>query len=443
VAKDPSYVHVWRGIISLAESLSRESNASDPREVIKSMLAYKTSAESRLVKITVGAPDVPIKAMTAHGSKGLEFDYVFIPYATDESWIGRNHGASFILPKKHAVGHDIRDVRRFFYVALTRGRKHVTVLTALEESDGKILSPLRFISELDAGHITNIVLPRAGVEEIHANTSPTGARSQALLDLAKRIITEKGISVTALNHFLECPNKFLYQSILKIPQAPSVPAEKGNAMHEALSRVWKAESKKTADIELILNEVISEHFNNSFLSTAEKEGAKKELIETVPDVAKALQPHFTILKNSSVFTETWVEANLQIPIHGKLDVVVDTGTEVLVYDYKTKQVMSDNAIKGLTKNSSGDEFRQLVFYKILISNDVRFRSRKITPALVFVSPDDKGRCPTVTLPIEPSDIEQVKADIVKLVDSVQSGKILNAKCDDINCEWCGMRKITN
>ncbi len=441
VIKDPSYVHVWRGIIALSESLTRESTILDPLELMKSLLLYKTSAESRLIKVTVGAPNVPIQAMTAHGSKGLEFDYVFIPYATEESWVGRARGASFMLPKKHAADNDTQDVRRLFYVAMTRARAQVTVLTALEESDGKALSPLRFISELDEKHTSSISLPRAGVEEIYSGISPIKARSTILLDLAKRVLHNEGLSVTALNHFIECPNKFLFLSILKIPQAPSVPAEKGNAMHEALAKVWKSEPRKAKDIELILNETLTEHFNTCFLPTLEKESTKKELLEDVPAVAKALESHFVIAKNSAIFTETWVETTLQIPIHGKLDALIDTGNEVFVYDYKTRQAMSENAIKGLTKSDNGNYFRQLIFYRILIESDIRFRSRKITPALVFVSPDEKGRCPIITLPIELADIEQVKGEIQMLIDSVENGKIVDGKCTDPKCEWCGMKAV--
>ena len=171
IAKHPSYIHVWRGIVALAESLTRDGNIHDPAELIKNMLAYRMSSESRTVKVAVGAPDVPIQAMTAHGSKGLEFDYVFIPYATEEAWVGRPKGASFVLPKKRTNDSDIRDVRRLFYVALTRAREHATVLTALEESDGKALEPLRFIEELAAEHVLSVRLPRTGIDEIYSKTA--------------------------------------------------------------------------------------------------------------------------------------------------------------------------------------------------------------------------------------------------------------------------------
>jgi DNA helicase-2/ATP-dependent DNA helicase PcrA len=463
VARNPSYIHVWRGIVSLAESLTREGDLRDPAELIRNMLAYRTSAETRTVKVSVGAPDVPIQALTAHGSKGLEFDYVFIPYATEESWIGRPKGASFILPKKRTADSDIRDVRRLFYVALTRGRKHVTVLTAREESDGKMLEPLRFIDELDEKHVAHVELPRVGVNEVHVtqgdgehSTDPENEIGAKLIDITKHTLLTKGLSVTALNHFLECPNTFLYQSIVKLPQAPSVPAEKGTAMHVAFDSVWNSMKKVAAEIEALLREKITEYFDTSFLPITEKESAKKELLADVSAVAKALESHFAQPDNAAVFTESWVETEfvgtytaqggsaqtIRIPLHGKLDVIIDTGTTVYVYDYKTRQAMSVNAIKGETKtDSSGNYFRQLIFYKMLLQNDPRWRSRSIVPALVFVSPDEKGRCPTVTLSIEQTDIDRVNKEIQSLIDAVWSGEIAHSKCDDMKCEWCGVRGI--
>ncbi|HEY4478650.1 MAG TPA: ATP-dependent helicase, partial [Candidatus Paceibacterota bacterium] len=160
ISKDPSYIHVWRGIISLAESLSNSDTVSSPIELMNTMLAYRLGAESRTIKVTVGAPDVSVKAMTAHGSKGLEFDYVFLPYATEEAWISKGRGTSFVLPKKHANHNDIADLRRLFYVALTRAKKDITIMPSLEESNGDVLTPLRFIGEIDEKYIEKISLSR-------------------------------------------------------------------------------------------------------------------------------------------------------------------------------------------------------------------------------------------------------------------------------------------
>ena len=53
--------------------------------------------------------------MTIHGSKGLEFDNVFI--------LGLQEG---VFPGKHCVTADaMEEERRLFYVAMTRCRKHL------------------------------------------------------------------------------------------------------------------------------------------------------------------------------------------------------------------------------------------------------------------------------------------------------------------------------
>lgn len=474
VASDPSYIHVWRGIVALAESLQRDGGTEEPSKLIADMLAYRASAESRPVKVTVGASDVPFQALTAHGSKGLEFDYVFLPYVTEESWVGRAHGSSFVLPRRRAADTDLRDVRRLFYVAITRARKQVNILIPQEESDGRVLSPLRFIEELQSPAVGHVSLPRADMETQTGQEKEAGSKekgenaehvtsellshdnviSQKFVDVAKRVLETSGLSVTALNHFLTCPNAFLYQSILKMPQAPSVPAEKGNAMHLALSKVWQLppESRRDGAIETTIVEGITEYLNQSLLPVFEKEAIKKELHTDAPLVTKALEPHFSSQhgSNGAVFTELWVKSvfngsfegkNISIPIHGKLDAILDTGKEVNVFDYKTRQALSANAIKGETKNSDGGYFRQLIYYRLLLGEDPRFRGRSVLPSLVFVSPDDKGRCPIVTLPITVEDVDRVKKEIQSVIDAVWSGVIATSRCADEKCEWCGLRGL--
>ena len=471
VTRDPAYIHVWRGIAALAESLAREGRIQSPAELIRAMLAYRLSAESKTVKVSVGAPDLPVRAMTAHGSKGLEFDYVFMPYATEEAWVGRARGSSFILPAKKAADNDIRDTRRLFYVALTRAKQHAVILSALAESDGKAQTPVRFISELDPKSVATIDLPRAEVElgtpmsiRVGAKRGDQDARSDLghletdsyslkLIGLAKEVLLDTGLSVTALNHFINCPNEFLYESILRLPQSPSASAEKGTAMHEAISRVWNDKDRSATNIEKIIIEAAGESLDASFLPMNEKAAVKRELAEDAPIVAKALEPHFA--SAGPISTERWVKTAFEgsykpavgvaepisIPIHGKLDAIVESAGEVSVYDYKTRQAMSVAAIKGETKSSDGAYFRQLVFYRMLLGDDPRWKLRRITPALVFVKPDDKGRCPIVSLPIVPEDVEAVKKGIQAVIDSVWSGAIATERCEDRDCRWCGLRGL--
>ena len=457
VFRQPSFVHIWRGIVTLAQSLSRDGNIQNPTELFKSMLSYRLSAESKTVKVSVGAPDCQIMAMTAHGSKGLEFDYVFIPYANEEAWVGRSRGSSFVLPVNNSVESDVRDIRRLFYVAITRARRHATVLYSLQESDGKVLTPLRFIDELHKQNILNKKLERVDITTFNTNNNSKNTSQSLLENYTKEVLLDSGLSVTALNHFLECPNKFLYESILKLPQKPSVSAEKGSAMHLGLSRVWsfvkqnsesKSEPINPEKIEKIISDSLIEYIDKSLLSSVDKIALKKEILADLPAISKALTDHFIV--SGLVSAEKWVEVAFEaihnkteiiIPLHGKIDAIIDSGEILSVFDYKTRQSMSISAIKGQTKNDDGSYFRQLIFYTLLLKNTSKWKLRQVSTSLVFVLPDEKGRCPTVTISVDDADIKKVEQEIQSLVDSVWSGEIFTKNCLDPECKYCGYRKL--
>ena len=452
LTKDPVYMEVWRGIINLSQSLIRENKINSPLELLKKLISYKDSSETKTVKISIGTSDLPIQAMTAHGSKGLEYDYVYIMYANEEYWMGRERPKYFALPELVETNSEdsTKDVRRLFYVAITRAKKHVSILYAGEEVGGRHITPLRFIDELDSNHVKHLEIDKLyDREESYLEVTKKNTNSKfnkKLLDYAKNIIMEKGISVTALNHYLNCPSEFMVKSILKLPEAKAPLAEKGSAIHGAFDRVWR-ERKEVDDgynitaksIEKTIKDFATSYFSDSLLSKNEKMIVLSDIINKAPIISRALNSHFQ--EKGKVFAETWSETifkfdDKKIPIHGKLDAIIDNGKEVFVFDYKSREKMSLAEIKGETKNSNGNYFRQLVFYKILLERDARFTNKKIIPSLVFVMTDDKGRCPIVTLPITNDDVSKVYMEIQKLIHAVFSGDIANMSCDNKDCDSC-------
>jgi DNA helicase II / ATP-dependent DNA helicase PcrA len=447
LATDPTYVEVWRAILGLAGSIVKESDIHDTSVLIDRMMAYKTSAQQKSVKVQIGVPDVPVHVMTAHGSKGLEFDYVFIPYATEESWSSRPRSAYFILSVDVRADEEdsIRDARRLFYVALTRAKKHAVLIVPKEDASNNPLAPLRFISELNESSLSHVDIPKQTPRQmVRSQKTRTEIDRLKIVEYAKRTLMESGLSVTALNHFMECPSKFIYRSVLRMPELPNPNAEKGNAMHKAFDRIWRLTDKSASAIEETITSTVEEHLAESYLPSYEKEKVKEELFKNAPLVAASLHGHFNM--EGKHFVESWTEMTFSgeqanILIRGKLDAIVDAKTSIAVFDYKTKGKMSVNEIKGETKNSDGNYFRQLSFYKLLLENDSRFKGRAIDTSLVFVTPDPKGVCHVVTLPVERADIEKVKGEINTLIDSIWSGKIIDDWCDDPKCESCALKKL--
>ena len=449
VSTEPLATEVWRSIVVMAEDLARTKRIEDPRLLIKELLDYRQMAETRSIKISAGITDAKVLVMTAHSSKGLEFDYVFLPYATEESWMPKGRGQSFVLPMSKDDDDEVRDARRLFYVALTRARRHAAIIVSLSSAPDRPLSPLRFIGELDQEHLSRVEIPEEQTaSSLVAMISPEDKDKLESLEYAKHRLLEGGLSVTALNHFCDCPSKFFYKSILKLPEPPSPPSEKGNAMHEALAAVWILPEKNEEAIVAEIIKVIESYFDRSFLPIYEKEAIVEELCAAAPKVAAALKDHFA--QDGKVSAEKWEEAEfagkfgeeiLNLRLHGKLDAIMETSERVLVYDYKTREALSRSAIKGETKSSDGNYFRQLIFYKLLLADNYRYAGKQIEPSLVFVKPDAKGRCPIVSVPIEAADLERVKKEIQALIDSVWSGRILTDTCDDPKCEFCKLKML--
>lgn len=439
---------VWRTIYNIGRKISENDKIEDPQRLIKKMLEYKEISEKKVIKIKTGNEKAKINITTAHSSKGLEFDYVFIPYATEENWIRKNRGYYFILPIKKEEEDDIKDERRLFYVAITRAKEDVFVTFSKKDIDGKEFLPLRFIDELDAKNIEIKEIERQKTEKEEAKKEKiNNKKKERLLNYAKKIITEKGISVTALNHFIRCPNEFIYKSILKLPEPPNATSEKGKALHEAISLVWQLKLKNKKNIAETIEKSTKKYMKESLLHLYEKDKIIKEIEKNLPQISESLENHFNSYKE--VKTEKWFEGkfvekiekeNVEIKLHGKLDAIAEEEREIFIFDYKTGEAKSVSAIKGETKNESGDYFRQLIFYKILLSAN-NFNNKKIRTALVFLKPNKSGNCLTTEIETKEKDLEELKNNISNLIKDIWSGKIINRKCNQEKCKYCNLRNF--
>lgn len=444
IKQSPVSAEVWRSIVDLAKDIAERNTIDDPKKLVVELLNYRKTAESKSIKIGSGSINSKVQIITAHSSKGLEYDFVIMPNVTEESWMSHNFGTSFVFSFQKDDGDEIKDSRRLFYVAMTRAKKHVELIVPEENSGGRELTPLRFIGELDSNHIKQKSIDRVKERPFELSLGYFDKlRQKEAQEYTKRVIVEKGLSVTALNHFMVCGKQFFFKSILKIPEAPSVSSEKGIAMHKALSLVWRNEDRSAKNIEKTILEVTEEYFKSSLLPKFEKEIVKEEIKSYAVDLGKELYSYFQF--TGQVFVEKWEEKEyiarynneeVSFNLHGQLDAILLDDKSARIFDYKTTEAKSVANIKGETKDSDGNYFRQLVFYKFLLTGNHNYKDKNIEPALIFVKPNASHKCPTIVLPIEESDINSVKSEIDSLIESVWSGNFLNGNCGDKDCEYC-------
>lgn len=125
------------------------------REVVRALEAQQIPAGT-----LTGATDLVsgVQLMTAHRSKGLEWDLVVVAGVQDGEWPDTRLRSSLLQPDRltrdglgpyPSVREAVAEERRLFYVACSRAREHL-VVTAVASGSDEGDQPSRFVGELHA-----------------------------------------------------------------------------------------------------------------------------------------------------------------------------------------------------------------------------------------------------------------------------------------------------
>lgn len=253
------------------------------------------------------------------------------------------------------------------------------------------------------------------------------------------------MNVTALNNYLECPIRFYYNNVLRIPSGKSENLEFGSAVHYALEKLFremkKQDKKEFPPVDFMLN-AFNWYMNRS------RENFTKEAFDRRMEQGAIIIPAYY-----KKYVDGWnksvsVEINIKdvvidgVPLKGKLDKLEYNGKEVNVVDYKTGGV--DNASKKLVapneKNpNGGDYWRQAVFYKILVENYPSKNWKVNSVEFDFIEPDNNNEYQKKKVVITPADVTTVKQQIVTTWNNIQEKKF-NTGCGKDTCQWCNFVK---
>ncbi len=317
-----------------------------------------------------------VRLMTAHGSKGLEFERVFIINATENSFgekANREHLP--LLPSVHMRemsrlnldSGSLDDERRLFYVCLTRAKKSVTVTYSSYDENAKEILPSPFVLEIRPDR-KNIIETKSFEKNIRENPAVLFAERKlpktTLIDkeFVTELFGEHSMSVSALNNYLSCPWKYFYRNLPRVPSAPQKHQIYGLAMHSAVEDLWRSLKEREVDLKFLLNSYERELGLLGILSSQEFKEALARGKQALIGWFKWSQPKLTnpII---SEFNIGAVELASGILLSGKLDKVEMVGEKrAVVTDYKTGKQRSRNEIEGKTRYGTGDMLRQLQFY---------------------------------------------------------------------------------
>lgn len=420
---------------------------------LNDFFGYLDLIEEQNISIKTDIARLPgkVRLMTAHKSKGQEFEYVFIINVVDGKWGSKKKREHIRLPKsiyRTLVGveeilDNDEDERNLFYVAVTRAKKEICATYSKTRRDGREQIPAQFIQEISENLLE--VLDVSAYEksfaenrEIEFAESPQGIPPIKEKEFLNDLFAKQGLSVTAFNNYLECPWKYFYVNLIRIPEAPNKHAMYGSAIHDALKNYFDLRSRgENQDREYLLK-----RFEESLIRQPIEENDFEEALLKGKKVLSEWFDYYCVSWPIHALNEykiNGIELGPEILINGKLDKLELNGDNAVnVVDYKTGKPKSRNIIAGNTKSSDGNYKRQLVFYRLLLDKEGKYKMA--SGVIDFIEPDDKGIFHKEFFEILPEEVRELEQGIVDAAREIKDLSFWDKFCDESDCKYCDLRK---
>jgi len=402
--------------------------------------------------IEVNGSTDSVNLLTVHGSKGLEFKYIFFAGCNSHYWEkkgGANKGFYFPDTLLQSQANDYEELRRLFYVAITRAETHLYISYSRFRNNGKEAEPSVFIAEIRAGFDLPFETPKP-TEQALSDFQFLLLQGQQLpemerieMDFINRVLENFQMNVTALNNYLKCPLEFYFKNLIRIPSPKNENTEFGSSVHYALEQLFRnmmENEKKFAEPGFFIASFdwyMNRH-RESF--TNEQFKRRKEYGHIILPVyyEKYVRSWNPIVSIERRINNVAIEG---VPAKGMLDKLEFDGKQVNIVDYKTGNPdNSTQKIKGPNDKQplGGDYWRQAVFYKLLVDRGQR-DWQVISTEFDFIEPNNKRAYIKQKLFITPEDESIVTRQVTETWGRIQNHEFYTG-CGKEDCHWCNFVK---
>ncbi len=374
-----------------------------------------------------------VHVLTYHKAKGLEFGVVFMVGLVDDRIPGRDRrdaleppDALLSAPAPDADQH-VAEERRLFYVGMTRAREELALSWA-QDYGGRRSKVSRFVVEaLDLPPATPLETVRPAVLEQLARhqssptaPAPAGTRPQ---------IGERPLSLSygQINDYLDCPAKYRYAHVVRIPTPASHQMVYGRALHAAVQAYHR---RQLAGGVMELPEVhaaLDANWESVGFLTREHEEARRA-------AAHEAVERFWEAQQRDPARPTAVERDFTVAfgrdrLRGRYDRIDrDEAGRVVVTDYKSSDVR-DLA----TANRRARESLQLSIYAL--AHEAESGSLPDELALHFLESGLVGRA----APTE-KRLEKAQEQLTSAAEGIR-GRRFEATPAPMRCGYCPFREI--
>ncbi len=379
-----------------------------------------------------------VNLMTAHASKGLEFDTVYIVGAVDGTWGEKARGGGHLigypenLQQLAPAGETTDERLRLFYVALTRAKNSLHISYSLNDDKDKASLRVSFLAD-DNWPIETITPPKTIAEATemlatawHANLSTP---SPELAKLMTPILHNYKLSATHLNSFVDVvnggPQSFLIGHLLHFPQAPSPQLAYGRAIHQTLQQahVHLSRTGERRPVEDILGD-FQTNLQAQRLTMLDYETYLQQGSDELQTYFKARYDTFVPEQKTELNFAGQNSVVGEAILTGSLDLVLVNSSDktIAISDYKTGKPVRNWTGKTDYEKIKLHKYRQqLLFYKLMAEHARDYSRYEVTNcSLEFIQPTKSGEVITLTTEFDQDELEHLTKLIAAVWDHIKN-----------------------
>lgn len=426
-----------------------ELSSLDPTVGIVEFVSHLDSSLQNEIDIATDKSDTiqnAIQLVTYHGSKGREFEYVYLPNLIAKNWEKFSMPGEYklitesVLDKTQADEKKDSELLKLLFVGITRA-KHSLTLSFSDKIDESAQQITKYLADVDfdfdkkqfelSEDDTTREFIRSISREVYDNR-------KAFENEIKERIDTIVLSPSRVNDYQACPRRFFYIKVLGIDveEADWNAANFGTAVHGTLETALRHAKETGSYPSLEQAKVEFEKILNSLYFTTE---AKKEQYQKQGH--KALEEYYPLfgqIPENRVVDVEFTLKDIKVGedfISGKIDrIEKNTDGTYELYDYKTGKAKSIKEIAVEGKNEG--YYNQLCFYKYAYEKMKGVEVSKV--GLIFVEEHQKS----VSLTLTNNDMEYIE-NLIK--DTYKNIKALNfdpiSDKNSTACKYCTYKQL--
>lgn len=388
-----------------------------------------------------------IQLTTYHGSKGREFDYVYLPNLIAKNWEDFKMPGEYrlicdeVLTKEDDEKRKDSELLKLLFVGITRA-KYGLVISFADMEENKSNQITKYLAQLADYDFDNEIYEYKEddfTREFFRSLSRDVFDNQKMFSKEiKERVAQIVLSPSRLNDYLACPRKFFYTKVLgiNVEDADWDGANFGTTIHKILENAVKiAKDKGNYPSKVEITEQFYNIFNSQKFTTLQsKEKFEKQGINIIENY----YPHFAEFSPDNIIDIEFSFEGVQIGedfVKGKIDRIEKNSDETYsLYDYKTGNYANENQITIGGKKEN--YYNQLCFYKYAFEKITGNKVSKV--GIIYVENHKRS----VYMKFCNEDMEYIETKIKETYKNIRDMKFNPIKeTEDGTCKFCAYKHL--